>query len=75
LLLGKSKRTSDFGQERGDGEPNEKRGEEAKPREVEGAHVGALKGRELDFGCLVILVGIDINVISLIFLDYGLRSS
>ena len=75
LLLAKSKRKTDFWQERSDGEPNEKGGEEAKPREVEGAHVGALKGSELDFGCLVVLVGIDINVISLIFLDYGLRSS
>jgi len=72
LLLAESKRQTDFWHERGNGEPNEEGGKEAKPREVERAHVGALNGRELDFGGHVILVGINIDVISLIFLYFGL---
>ena len=75
MLLAEAKRQTDFRQERGDGEPNEEGGKEAHPREVERAHVGSLKGRELDFSGLVILVGINIYVICLEFLNFGLGSS
>ena len=75
MLLAEAKSQTDFWQERGDREPDEEGGKEAKPREVEGTHVGSLEGRELDFSGLVILVGINIDVISLIFLYFGLWSS
>lgn len=75
MLLAEAKRQTDFWQERGDGEPNEEGGKETHPREMEGAHVGSLKGHELDFSGLVILIGINIDVVGLIFLYFGLWSS
>ena len=73
MLLSKSQRGLNFGKEGGDGEPDEEGSEEAHPGAVEGAHVRTLEGEELDFGRLVILVGIDIDVVRGVLLYFSLR--
>jgi len=59
LLLGKAESGTDLREERRNGEPDEKGDEETPPGAVEGSHVGSREVAELDFGRLVILVGID----------------
>ena len=71
LLFRKTKCYLDLRKKRGDGEPNEECSEETHPREVEGTHVGSLEGKELDFFGLIILIGIDLNVVSVVFLPFG----
>ena len=72
MLLRNSQRCLNLGEEWGDGEPDEEGGEESHPRAVKGAHVWAFEGEELDFGGLVILVGVDVNVVSVVLFDLGL---
>mmetsp|Transcript_49771 Transcript_49771/g.105830 ORF Transcript_49771/g.105830 Transcript_49771/m.105830 type:complete len:524 (+) Transcript_49771:444-2015(+) len=71
LLLRDLQRVLDLGEEGRDGEPDEEGREESHPRAVEGAHVRALEGEELDFGGLVILVGVDVDVVRVVLFDLG----
>lgn len=75
LLLGKVKCDLDFGQKWSNGKPDEEGSEETHPTEVEGPHVRSLEGEELDFLSLVILAGIDLDVVCIIFLPFGGFSS
>ena len=70
-MLGETKSEFDLGHERCNCEPDEEGSEEAHPREVEGTHVRSLEGEHLDFGSLVILVGINSDMVSIVFLPFG----
>ena len=72
MLLRNSQCGLNLGEERGDGEPDEEGSEESHPGAVEGAHVGTGEAEELDFGGLVVLVGIDLEVVGLVLLYFGL---
>ena len=70
ILLGNAKGFLHLGQKRSDGEPNKESDEEAEPGAVEGTHVRAGEGEELDFRGFVILVGIDSEVVGRVLLDF-----
>ena len=72
VLLGHAQRGLDFGKKGRNGEPDEEGREESHPGAVEGAHVGTFEAEELDFGGLVILIGVDLEVVGLVLLDFGL---
>ena len=73
LLLVKVESFLNLRHKRSDGEPDEESGEKAKPGAVEGTHVWAGEVAKLDFSGLVILVGVDIECVCLILLDFGLK--
>lgn len=58
----------DFGQERGNGEPNEERNEESKPGAVESSHVRALEAEHPNLSGSIILVGVNIDVVGIVLL-------
>ena len=72
FLLGEAKIGLDFSQERGNGEPNEESNEETPPRHVECTHVRASKRTKLDGGGLVVLVGVNIDIVLVVLLPLGL---
>ena len=71
-MLGEAKIGLDFSQERGNGEPNEESNEETPPRHVECTHVRASKRTKLDGGGLVVLVGVNIDIVLVVLLPLGL---
>ena len=66
LLLGQVEGRPDLREKRSDGEPDEEGDEETPPRAVEGTHVWAGEVAQLDLAGLVILVGVDLQGVSLI---------
>ncbi len=69
ILLADVERNLYLGKKRGDGEPNEESNEESPPRAMESTHVGSGEVAKLDFGCLIILVGVNLTDVSLVFLE------
>ena len=72
LELSQCKSLTDFWKKGGGCEPDEESNEEAEPRAVEGTHVWAGEVAKLDFSSFVILVGVDIELICLVLLPFGL---
>ena len=72
LFLGQAESVADFGQKRSDGEPDEECDEESPPGAVECSHVWTCKVAQLDFGGLVILVGIDVDGVLRVLFPFSL---
>jgi hypothetical protein len=65
---------TNFREKRSNSKPDEEGNKETPPGEMESTHVGALKGAELDFSGLVILVRVYIQLIGLVLLPLSLNT-
>ena len=68
LRLREAEGSLDFWQERGNGEPDEEGNEKGKPSAVESSHVRAFEAEHLDFSGLVILVGVNTDIVGIVLL-------